>query len=276
MTNHQIGTSIILQTSPSAAKRLVVRGLTGLVRLSCCLLLAGCAGPALSSLEPEEVTPQGLPMALQPKGDVYADEENFQPDMTIAPGDTLEIRLYAGGKPEPVETVVGADGVVTIPLLETTVSGLTVQEAEARLQEELLAFYRKPQVQVQFKKKKVRVKRVIVVGEVNKPGVVLMARNMSVLTLLAEAGSYKEGALLEEIRIIRAHEETTDVLTADVARLLTYGDWSSTPVLHENDIVFVPRSRYGKSAEFIRRVLPFVQVIASPFVAVSSFKNLTQ
>ena len=276
MTNRQVGTSIILQTSPPAAKQLVARGLTGLVRLGCCLLLAGCAGPALSSLEPEEVTPQGLPMALQPKGDVYADEDTFHSDMTIAPGDTLEIRLHAGAKQDPVEAVVGEDGVVTVPLLDMAVNGLTVQEAEARLQEELLTFYRQPRVQVHFKKKKVRVKRVIVVGEVNNPGVIPMARNMSVLTSLAEAGSYKEGALLEEVRIIRAHEETTDVLTADVARLLTYGDWSSMPALEENDIVFVPRSRYGKSAEFIRRVLPFVQVIVSPFVAVSSFKNLVQ
>ena len=81
---------------------------------------------------------------------------------------------------------------------------------------------------------------------------------------------------MEEIRIIRTHDETSEVLTADVARLLTYGDWSQMPALQENDIVFVPRSSYGKSAEFIRRVLPFVQVIAAPFVAVSSFKVLVE
>lgn len=240
------------------------------------LTLTGCAGPAVSSLEPEEVTPQGLPGVLQPKGDVYADEDSFHSGMTIAPGDMLEISIQAGAQAEPVEAIVGEDGAVTIPLLDTAVSGLTVQEAEARLQEELLAFYRQPRVQVHFKKKKVRVKRVIVVGEVQSPGVILMTRNMSVLTSLAEAGSYKEGALLEEIRIIRTHDETAEVLTADVARLLTYGDWSQMPALQENDIVFVPRSSYGESAEFIRRVLPFVQVIAAPFVAVSSFKVLVE
>jgi len=253
---------------------MIVRSIVGVLVLGGWWLVAGCAGPAVSSLEPEEVTPTGLPLAAQPKGDVYADEENFQPDMTIAPGDTLEIKVHPGTKPESVTTVVGEDGVVTVPLLETAVSGLTVQEAEGQLQEELLTYYRQPRVQVHFKKKKVRVKRVIVVGEVNSPGVVPMARNMSVLTSLAEAGSYKEGALLEEVRIIRTQDEQAEVLTADVARLLTYGDWSQMPALEENDIVFVPRSRYGKSAEFIRRVLPFVQVVAAPFVAVSSFKVL--
>lgn len=276
MTNRKVSTSSILRISPRAAKQLVARGVAGLVRLGCCLLLASCAGPAQSSLAPEEITPRGIPTAWQPKGDVYADEEIFHPDMTIAPGDMLEISIHAGRKTDPVSAVVGEDGEVTIPLLDTAVSGLTVQEAEERLQKELLTFYRKPRVQVHFKKKKVSVKRVIVVGEVNKPGVIPMSRNMSVLTSLAEAGSYKEGALLEEIRIIRSHNETAEVLKADVARLLTYGDWSSTPVLEENDIVFVPRSSYGKSEEFVKRVLPFVQVIAAPFVAVSSFKILVQ
>jgi protein involved in polysaccharide export with SLBB domain len=274
MTKQRPQKRTILTCYEGLGQRVVPRGWSRLLWLGCGLLLAGCAGPALSSLEPKDVTPYGLPVVSQPKGDVYADEEFFHPKMTIAPGDTLEISLYAGAKLDPVTTVVGEDGVVSVPLLDTAVSGLTAQEAETRLQEELKTFYRNPRVQVHFKKKKVRVKRVIVVGEVNRPGVIPMARNMSVLSSLAEAGSYKEGALLEGIRIIRTHDETAEVLTADVARLLTYGDWSRTPALQENDIVFVPRSRYGKSAEFIRRVLPFVQVIAAPFVAVSSFKIL--
>jgi polysaccharide export outer membrane protein len=276
MINHQPQKRTNLKSNHWPGRRVRRGGLAGLLCLGWWLVVAGCAGPAVSSLEPEEVAPQGLPLTAQPKGDVYADEEFFHPDMTIKPGDTLEISIFAGAKQDPVTAVVGEDGVVTVPLLDTAVSGLTVQEAEARLQEELLTFYRQPRVHVHFKKKKVRVKRVIVVGEVNRPGVIPMARNMSVLSSLAEAGSYKEGALLEEIRIIRAHEERAEVLTADVARLLTYGDWSSTPALEENDIVFVPRSSYGKSAEFIRRVLPFVQVIAAPFVAVSSFKILVE
>ena len=126
-----------------------------IVQLACCgLLLAGCAGPALSSLEPEEVTPQGLPVVSQPKGDVYADEEFFHPDMTIAPGDTLEISLYAGGKLDPVTTVVGEDGVVSVPLLDSAVSGLTAQEAEAQLQEDLTTFYRQPRVQCTSKRRR--------------------------------------------------------------------------------------------------------------------------
>lgn len=252
------------------------RGLFFLVGIGCSMLWAGCAGPAQSSLAPLDIAPQGIPGSMQPKGDVYADEEGFRPDLAIAPGDTIEISMDVGAKIDPVTAIVGEDGTVTVPLLEVAVSGLTVDQAKSRIQDGLLPFYRNPRVQVHFKKKTVKVRRVIVVGEVNKPGVIPMDRNMSVLTSIAQAGSYKEGALLEEIRIVRTHDETSEVLTADVARLLTYGDWSRMPALQENDIVFVPRSSYGKSAEFINRVLPFVQVIVAPFVAVSSFKNLVQ
>ncbi|GJL66517.1 MAG: hypothetical protein NPIRA05_14880 [Nitrospirales bacterium] len=240
------------------------------------LALAACAGPAKSSLDLEDIEPVQVPASPLPVGDVYADEETFRPDMTIAPGDTLEISLRAGKKADSMTAIVPDDGVLKLPLIDTAVSGLTVKQAESRIEADLLAFYRDPLVQVSFKKKKVRVKQVLVVGEVLKPGVIPLTRHMDVLTSIAKAGNYKESALLEEIRIIRVQDQKPEVLTADVARLLTYGDWSKNLNLHENDIVFVPRSSYGKSAEFGRRLLPFVQLISAPFVSLSAFKVLTE
>lgn len=277
MIDQRTLTRIVVNKHTGLEKTLMPRCVSLIFGIGFILILAGCAGSALSSLSPEEIEPPlRIPASLLPKGDVYADEEGFRSDMTIAPGDSLEIGIHAGEKRETYTAVVREDGTVVAPLIDTAVSGLTVNQAKSRIQEDSLRFYRNPIVQVRFKKKKVRVKRVIVVGEVNKPGVIPMTRNMNILSSIVEAGSYTEGALLEEIRIIRSQDEASTVLMADVSRLLTYGDWSRNIALKENDIVFVPQTSWGRAEELVKRTVPLGQLMTAPFVGISDFKILTQ
>jgi len=127
---------------------------------------------------------------------------------------------------------------------------------------------RQPHVQVQLKKKAAKIKRIFVFGDVKKPGMHPMARRMTVLQAVALADNYNETALLDEIRVVRGNLDRPKILTADLARLFTYGDFSRNLALEENDVVFVPRERLGDAAETGKKLMPIVTVALAPIYSV--------
>jgi polysaccharide export outer membrane protein len=125
---------------------------------------------------------------------------------------------------------------------------------------------RQPRVQVMLKKKVLKVKRVFVFGDVKKPGMVPMPRNMTVLQAIATADMYHETALMEEVRVIRGGDlARPHILMADLARVFTYGDMTRNLALEENDIIFVPREHLGDAQEAAKKIMPIVQAGIAPF-----------
>lgn len=233
---------------------------------ACTVGLVGCRNPAQSTLPPTAITRPAQPLPPLPKGDVYADETVVSSDALIEPGDTLDVTIRRGAGEEKFSAMVRESGTVSLSFIEVAVAGMTATQAEARIQESVTPYMRQPRVQVQLKKKALRVKRVFVFGDVKKPGMIPMSRNMTVLQALAMAENYNETALLEEIRIIRGGDlQRPQILTADLARLYTYGDFSRNLPLEENDIVFVPREHLGDAAEAAKKVMPIVQAAITPF-----------
>lgn len=229
------------------------------------LILAGCRNPGQSTLPPSAVssTPYSLPTL--PKGDVYADETVPSAETPIEIGDTLEVVIRRGAGEEKYSSLVRENGSVSVGFMEVDVGGVTVAEAERRVQEAAKPFMREPHAQIALKKKLLKVKRVFVFGDVRKPGMVPMARNMTVLQALAAADNFQETALLEEIRVVRGGDFTRPtILTADLARLFTYGDLSRNISLEENDVIFVPREHLGDAKETALKIMPVLQVAIMP------------
>lgn len=229
------------------------------------LVLTGCRNPAQSSLPPSAINVEVQAVPPMPKGDVYADEAVPTAETPIEPGDTLDIVIRRGAGEEKFTSVVRENGVIGASFLEVTVGGMTVQQAEARIQEQVIPYMRNPRVQVVLKKKSLKVKRVFVFGDVRKPGPVPMPRNMTVLQAVAAVENFNETALLEEIRVIRGSLDRPYIVTADVARIFTYGDLSRNIALEENDVIFVPREHLGDATEAAKKIMPIVQVAIAPF-----------
>jgi polysaccharide export outer membrane protein len=238
-----------------------------------CLLLAltigvgppGCAyNPAESTLPPSAVAPPGTPFPALSKGDVYADDVGITPDVPITVGDVLEVSIRRGAGEEKFTSVVRENGEITVAFVDIKVLGLTAPQAEARIQEAVSKVMRNPQVQISFTKKTARVKRIFVFGEVSKPGQIPMTRGMTVLQAIAAADNYKDGAVLDEIRVIRGNLNQPEILTADIARLFTYGDFTRNLALQENDVVYVPRDRMGDRAAVATRVVPVISSLLYP------------
>ena len=227
--------------------------------------LTGCRNPGQSTLPPSAVStdPQSLPPL--PKGDVYADETVPTTEAPIETGDTLEVVIRRGAGEEKYSSLVRENGSVSIGFMEVPVGGVTVAEAERRVQEAARPFMRDPRAQVALKKKLLKIKRVFVFGDVKKPGMVPMARNMTVLQALAAADNFYETALLEEIRVVRGGDlANPKILTADLARLFTYGDVSRNIALEENDVIFVPREHLGDATEAAKKLTPILQAAIMP------------
>ncbi len=235
----------------------------------------GCLNPAKSSLPPQVIhLPEAAGPPL-PKGDIYADENEIRPNMRISPGDTVQVTVRTGTGEVKETSVVRGNGSIPVAFKEIIIGGMTAVEAEAKITGEIAAFFRHPSVQVQITNKKVRVKQIFVVGEVKQPGMIPMARNMTVLHAVSQAGNYNETAVLDEVRVIRRHENGSEVLTADLARLFTYGDWSKNLQLQENDIVYVPRTSLGDAEAYARIIAPITRLITDPLITTKIIIDLT-
>lgn len=229
------------------------------------LLLAGCRNPGQSTLPPSALNsaPHSLPPL--PKGDVYADETVPTTETQIETGDTVEVVIRRGAGEEKYSSLVRENGSVSVGFMEVDVGGLTVAEAERRVQEAAKPFMREPRAQIALKKKLLKIKRVFVFGDVKKPGMIPMARHMTVLQALAAVDNFHGTALLEEIRVVRGGDFTKPkILTADLARLFTYGDPSRNIPLEENDVIFVPREHLGDAAEAAQKIMPVLQAAIMP------------
>ena len=238
-----------------------------------CLLLSGylilgplgCRNPAQSSLPPSAIAPPGVTLPQLPKGDLYADETVVSPDALIEPGDTLDIIIRRGAGEEKYSSVVQQTGKAAFSFLEVDVKGRTAAQAEQLVTEAVTPYMKNPRVQLTLKKRALRLKRFFVFGDVKKPGHFALARNMTVLQAITQADTYNETALLDEIRVIRGGDlNHPQVLVADIARALTYGDMSRNLALQENDIVFVPRERLGDAKETATKIFPLIYIGITP------------
>lgn len=229
------------------------------------LFLAGCRNPGQSTLPPSAVSSAPHSIPPLPKGDVYADETVPSAETLIEIGDALDVVIRRGAGEEKYSSLVRENGSVSVGFMEVDVGGITVAEAERRVQEAAKPFMREPRAQIALKKKLLKVKRVFVFGDVKKPGMVPMARNMTVLQALASADNFHETALLEEIRVVRGGDfSKPHILTADLARAFTYGDLSRNIPLEENDVIFVPREHLGDAKEAALKIMPILQVAIMP------------
>lgn len=231
----------------------------------CLLQMAGCRNPGQSTLPPSAVSTHPPSLPPLPKGDVYADETVPTAETPIETGDTLEVVIRRGAGEEKYSGLVRETGSVAVGFMEVQVGGVTVAEAERRVEEAARPFMREPRAQVALKKRLLKIKRVFVFGDVKKPGMVPMARDMTVLQAVAAADNFYETALLEEIRIVRGGDFIRPhILTADLARVFTYGDLSRNITLEENDVIFVPREQLGDATEAAKKIMPIVQAAIMP------------
>ena len=170
------------------------------------------------------------------------EELTFEPAMNLAtpqnyvlgPGDVLFIDVY-GASQKSEEVTVSPDGYVVIEDFgPIQVSGLTVEQASARVRSQLGARYSSSKIRLSLGQ--TRTITVNVMGEVKTPGSYTLSAFATVFHALYMAGGPNEIGTLRNIKVYRNNRLVT---TVDVYDYILNGKLSGNIRLSDNDVITV-------------------------------------
>jgi polysaccharide export outer membrane protein len=169
----------------------------------------------------------------------------------IGPQDVLTVTVWDQGDLSGKFTVE-ADGSFTFPLIgRIQAGGLSLREFETALKKRLAdGYFKNPQVSVAIET--YRSQRVFVVGEVRSPGSYPLTGDMTLIEVLARAGSTTTSASGEAVIVRPPTGNTTsgpvlpgqgesEVIKVDIKELQG-GAMSRNIALRDGDTIFVPRA----------------------------------
>lgn len=175
--------------------------------------------------------------------DIFNREDlTFEPAMNIAtpqnyrlgPGDLVIVDVY-GASQKTYEVNVSPDGEITIEGFgPIQVSGLTVEQANARLRSSLGARYSGSRVKLSVGQ--TRTITVNVMGEVSVPGTYTLSAFASVFHALYMAGGPNDLGTLRNIKVYRNNRLIT---TVDVYDYILNGQLTGNIRLADNDVISV-------------------------------------
>ena len=202
----------------------------------------------------------------------------------ILPQDRLEVMLYKdpnldittshnelGQRLNNRGVLVDTVGNIRLPLIgKVKVSGLTQTQAADKITFLYKRYLNTPSVYVE-----VLNKRVFILGEVNKPGVVdLDKEKMTLFEAIAHAGDLKDSAARNNIIILSNTKNGMQMRRVDLTRFDTMN--YAKLMLRPNDIVYVQPDDWKEfkvvSSNF---TAPFevISKLAAPFVALKYLRN---
>ena len=217
---------------------------------------------------------------------IVTDKLKGADDQRIASGDQLSVKVYRQDD-LTVTTVVPSSGVVNLPLAgEVDLKGLTVEAANQAVAEKLRPYVVKPAVTTTIVKSATGLPgritdphvsvevlafgghKILVLGEVVKPGVYVNEGGSRVLDVLAKAGGPTSDAKMRSVAFVRPATETSPARNAllDLDRALKNGEWSQNPPVQKGDVIYVPKSTMASVAQFFA----YVYAIVRPLVTIET------
>ncbi len=120
----------------------------------------------------------------------------------IGAGDVLQILVWKEPDASLPDTVVRADGMISVPLVgDVDVAGLTPVQLKDSLMVKFSHYINNPVVTVETKQ--INSRKIYVLGTVKKEGPIPLLRPMTVLQALVEAGGLGEWASKKKIYVLR-------------------------------------------------------------------------
>jgi len=196
------------------------------------LLLAGllCTTPALAASAPASNAAE--PVAAM------ASNAPTKPAYLLKEGDVLEVSVWQEDSLRK-ELRVLPDGSITFPLVgRVEVAGHTAEETQNRVAEKLKSYLSDPVVNVVISN--INGNRIYVIGNVAKPGPVILDVPMSVLQVLSLAGGLGRFADENAIKILRSDVNGVQTLPVRYSDLIKAKDLSTNVQLRAGDTLLVP------------------------------------
>lgn len=158
-------------------------------------------------------------------------------DYIVGSGDVLKITVYNHN--DLLTTVrVTDDGFIAMPLLgQVKVQGMNTSEITTELTKLLASGYIvNPQVNIFIEE--FRSKKVVVLGHVNKPGLVELRGTTNFLEIMSQAGGLKDGAG-ETATIKRVKNGKQEVIVLNLKSMVEGGDLHQNIAIFDGDTIYI-------------------------------------
>ena len=158
-------------------------------------------------------------------------------DATLGPGDLFDVRVF-GENDLTGQYRVGPEGTIDYPLVgRVQVRGLLPSQVAELLRDKLTQFVHQPQVSVLVRE--MNSKRVIVYGQVQKPGTFPYSDAMTIVQAISLAGGFTAMAARE--RVVLSHSVDKDQQKVDEVNVREIADGkAANRFVAPGDEVYVP------------------------------------
>lgn len=219
-------------------------------------------------------------------------EKEVEFENLIAPNDRVSITVYVQSKAgsqqmssiltinnindgsttdKDIGQLVTQKGTVRLPLIGVIkLEGLTEDEAREKLIVEYQKYIRNPYVTVEIKNQ-----RIIVVGEVNKPGIVSVTNGtMNLIEALAISGDLTKDAARNNITLIRGDLRNPEMRTIDLTDIKSIA--STSLLLRPSDIIYVQPRELDGFNKAVTEIAPFWNTLSSILTPFTQRKTLIE
>ena len=162
-----------------------------------------------------------------------------QTDYKIHAGDQLLVGVYDDPKMPPITITVTPDGKFSFPLIGILMAGgKTPEQLRLEMETKLRKFVAEPVVTVSITEVKGNVAYVI--GQVSKPGAIVMNPAVNVLQALAIAGGGNPYAKMDSIIVIRNSAAGQRIMNFRYGQVASGKSLEQNVQLESGDVVVVP------------------------------------
>jgi len=161
-------------------------------------------------------------------------------DYMLGPGDQLLIDIY-GRSEESHSLDINPEGTINIPYVGiVSVAGMTIEQATARIKNALANLYtaiRTGGTKVTVTLGNIRSIKIIVTGEIVKPGTYTLPSVATIFNALYYSGGPTENGSFRNVKLIRGGEE---IARLDIYDFLISGDFAENVRLEDQDVLMIP------------------------------------
>jgi polysaccharide biosynthesis/export protein len=165
--------------------------------------------------------------------------QKFQTGYRLGTGDILAVRVQGHPQYSREALKVSPVGAIYLELLgEVGVAGMTLQQTRDYLTKELSEYLNNPQVSVSLVEAVSA--KIAILGDVLRPGIVVMARPMNLLDAITEAGGFAPTGSKSNVELIRNPTGGSKSKRVNVGKILAGKAAADENVqLQPGDIVYV-------------------------------------
>ncbi len=223
-------------------------------------LLIGCASTGINTKDENAKKTGGE----NPNENIEKIDNIKISEFILGIGDTIEISVY---RQEDIQRTVRIDlsGRIMFPLIgDVEAANKSIFKLRDEIKERLSKYLIDPQVFVNVTT--VQSQKIMVLGEVNSPGIFTLDSDFSVIEAISRAGGMTNDAKLNNVLLIRREQGKPTASALNLKKAFKEGDISQNVSLMNGDIIYLPAVTIAN----VSRYFSHISQIISPFVNLES------